>query len=225
LIHALNHSKSQLRQDVLAASLSAFAYEGYFVEIGACDGISFSNTFMLEKKFNWQGLVVEPAKVWQKELYKNRTCAIESRAVGNLSNEKIQFHETSDPMLSTYEHLINNDHMSIFRKITDSYLVDTIDIDSLFRLHNVPKRINFLSIDTEGSEYEIISNLNFENYLVDFVTIEHNFTENQELTERLLMENNFVRIFRENSLFDGWYLNRNLISPLAKIIFDNKENR
>ena len=55
-----------------------FLNKGYFIEIGAADGKYLSNTYMLEKDFNWSGLVVEPAKMWAQEIVKNRNVIFRS---------------------------------------------------------------------------------------------------------------------------------------------------
>ena len=53
---------SQEEQDPKVLSHYKLKKEGYFLEIGASDGIKFSNTYVLEKKYNWGGICVEPIK-------------------------------------------------------------------------------------------------------------------------------------------------------------------
>lgn len=64
-IEILEYAKSELGQDILALNLSNFKNNGYFIEIGAGDGKTFSNTYLLEKKLNWKGILVEPNKSLQ----------------------------------------------------------------------------------------------------------------------------------------------------------------
>ena len=56
----IRYSKSENGQDIFALLVSNFSRDKMFVEIGAYDGITFSNTYLLEKKFGWTGLLVEP---------------------------------------------------------------------------------------------------------------------------------------------------------------------
>ena len=46
--------------------------KNFFVEFGATNGITHSNTYMLEKELNWDGILVEPARIWHEELIMNR---------------------------------------------------------------------------------------------------------------------------------------------------------
>jgi len=213
LSFAFKNSKSQLLQDVVAARVTNFEEKDYFVEIGACDGISLSNTYYLEKFCSWNGILVEPAKFWREKISENRVSSIDSRAVFRTSGDYLEFSETTDPMLSTFSHLTNLDHMSIYRQRSDNYPVKTVSLNDLLSEHNAPKMINYLSIDTEGSEWEILSSLNFDEYSFDFISVEHNFTQNERLVGELLEHKGYVRILDDITLFDAWYVK----SKLAKL--------
>tara|TARA_B100001964_G_C14239456_1_gene604201 strand:+ start:290 stop:670 length:381 start_codon:yes stop_codon:yes gene_type:complete len=69
-IDNLDQSKAQLRQDLFVLSELEFKKNGYFVEFGATNGFDISNSYLLETKFNWKGIVAEPAKKWHHELKK-----------------------------------------------------------------------------------------------------------------------------------------------------------
>jgi FkbM family methyltransferase len=203
---ALKGTKSQLAQDLLALSFSNFSESGYFVEIGACDGVAYSNTHLLEKNFHWRGLLAEPGKVWHKNLINNRSCSIDTRAVASISKKMVMFTETTDPTLSTYEHLTDLDHMSKYRFSEKSYEVATVSLNDLLSTHNAPSNINFLSIDTEGSELDILSTFDFKKYSVDFISVEHNFTINQIHIVNLLKSNGYVQVLKKYSIFDAWFV-------------------
>ena len=75
VISLLNKSKSQLKQDLFVLNESKNKVGGFFVEFGATDGISLSNTHLLETEFKWSGILAEPARVWHKQLLENRPLA------------------------------------------------------------------------------------------------------------------------------------------------------
>ena len=82
ILQLLPSSKSQLRQDLFVLSELNFKVGGYFVEFGATNGIDLSNTYFLEEKFSWRGILVEPAKIWHQELSENR----KKSAIDKISN-------------------------------------------------------------------------------------------------------------------------------------------
>ena len=86
LLQNFQHSHSENGQDLFVLSELKFKTNGYFVEFGATNGIEINNTYILEKKFNWKGLLSEPAKIWQKSLNENRKCHIDTNCVWSKSN-------------------------------------------------------------------------------------------------------------------------------------------
>ena len=80
LLNLLNKSNSQTGQDLMALLLSNFKSEGYFVEIGATDGVGISNTLILAVEYQWKGILCEPGSFWKKDLIKNRWGRIVSRS-------------------------------------------------------------------------------------------------------------------------------------------------
>ena len=91
LIQNFNYSHAQFGQDLFVLSELGFKKNGYFVEFGATDGVEKSNTHILEKKFNWEGILAEPAKIWQKKLNENRKCYIDDNCVWSKSNTTLVF--------------------------------------------------------------------------------------------------------------------------------------
>ena len=68
LLKAIRNSKSQLGQDIFALFEVGFKEGGYFVEFGATNGVSLSNTYVLEKEFAWGGILAEPAMRWHRDI-------------------------------------------------------------------------------------------------------------------------------------------------------------
>ncbi len=206
-------SSSQLQQDLLALFISQLSEndERYFVEFGACDGITYSNSCILERQYAWLGLLAEPARQYHELLKTNRKCIIETRCIWEKSNEKIQFSENSEGEYSSIEGFKSN---SYEEKKKSTYQVETISLNDLLLVYGAPYKINFLSVDTEGSEWEIIKDFNFDQYRFDFISIEHNYSDKRDRIHTLLSSNGYSRILQEVSGFDDWYVD---IPILAKL--------
>ena len=213
LKNLLKDSKSQLRQDLFALSCLNFKRDGYFVEFGAADGVHFSNTWLLEKKFGWTGILAEPATIMHENILKKRNAILERDCVWNKTGESLFFRQTENPELSTLEAFANVDFHSDIRKNSTSYEVRTVSLEDMLDRHKSPKIIDFISIDTEGSEFEILECFNFGKYQFNVATIEHNFTSNRERTFKLMKENGYHRLYEDISRFDDWYVHRSLLSP------------
>jgi hypothetical protein len=82
------------------------------------------------------------------------------------------------------------------------------------RKHRSPKSIDFLSVDTEGSEFEILRDFDFSEYSFGIVVCEHNFGMNQLLLDNLFKQNGYLKILNEMTLWDAWYVNQKLIAKL-----------
>ena len=173
----INFSTSDTATDLFVLSEVGFKKSGYFVEFGTCDGINGSNSYLLETKFGWKGILAEAAKTWNKELVENRSAFIERNCVFSQSNETLTFNEVrSNPGYSTIDRFSESDSHREIRKKGLKYKVNTISLIDLLDKYDVPDTIDYLSIDTEGSEFEILSSFDFKKYKFKVITCEHNYT-------------------------------------------------
>lgn len=208
------HSKSQLAQDLFAIAYCGSLEPKFFVEFGATDGITGSNTWLLEKKLGWQGILAEPAKYWHKSLKENRKCFIDTNCVGAKSGEAFDFLEVCEnqggsPTLSTLEKYSNNGDWAskIRKKNFIKYKVFTISLEDLLDKYNAPYEIDFLSIDTEGSEFEILNGFNFKKYKIKLICIEHNYVKKtRTLIREYLTQKGYRQVLKEISKYDDWYV-------------------
>ena len=202
----LRHSKSQLGQDILALTVSGLDKPGFFVEFGASDGVALSNSHMLEKHFGWTGVLCEPSTAWHEALKQNRSCSIDTRCVYSVSGEKISFSENYLGELSAITAYAEPNASGILKRTTSFYEVETISLLDLLKEHNAPKFVDFLSIDTEGSEFEILKSFDFQSYRFGAICVEHNFADTREKINKLLLANGYVQIHPDLSDFDDWYV-------------------
>lgn len=192
---------SQRGQDALAFFASKMRRDGYFIEIGAADGLTGSNTYSLEK-IGWKGLLVEPAKIWHNKLHDCRKSNIETKAVWQTSGEWLDFIEQGE--LSTLKMKAAGDYHR--RSRVASYRVETISVQDLFKKWKVPTRVDFLSIDTEGSEVEILRGIDFTRFRFEFICVEHNYTAAQSEIRQILTQAGYVPAFVEWSLNDSYFI-------------------
>jgi len=202
---ATTNSHSQLQQELLALYISKKLkdVDPYFVEFGATDGLRYSNTFYLEQKFGFNGILAEPARISRAHLKENRKCKLDFRCVWEHSGKKVRFVEFDEVEYSGVSGYSSSRYQS---KQAKSYLVDTISLLDLLQAHNAPQKISFLSIDTEGSEFDIIKNFPFDQYSFHYIAIEHNYSTKRILIKNLLTDAGYVKILGETSQFDDWYL-------------------
>lgn len=202
----LDKSESQVHQDLFVLSETNFKKGGYFVEFGAANGKKLSNTYLLEKEFGWNGILAEPACGWHKDLRKNRNAIVETRCVYSETGRQLDFVEADNGELSTISKFQSSDTFSDQRANGKTYKVETVSLLDLLKSHNAPNKIDYLSIDTEGSEFEILNSFDFNAYDISIITCEHNFTASRKRIHALLTSKGYVQKFETLSRFDDWYV-------------------
>jgi FkbM family methyltransferase len=221
VIKLIKNSKSQLNQDLFVLCMLEFKTNGFFVEFGATDGISLSNSYLLEKTFGWKGILAEPARVWHDRLSSNRTASIEQCAVWKASGDELSLIEEN---AAEYSSTREPRRRIGSRKKQKQYNVKTISLNELLEKHKAPRDIDYLSIDTEGSEYEILSNFDFDKHNISIITCEHNFSNDRTLIYNLLSSKGYERVFNEHSRFDDWYVSKSdlqCMQQLTRVKFEN----
>lgn len=197
-------SPSQLGQDVWVLSQVGFKRNGYFVEFGATDGILLSNTYLLEKEFDWQGICAEPNPVFFEKLKKNRRCLVSDACIGSKTGDTVEF-VLAEEFGGIADFSLKGKHgEKVLPYISDNKTISlktTSLLDFLVAM-KAPKNIDYLSIDTEGSEFSIIENFPFEQWEIKMITIEHNFEEQREKISQLLSMHGYKR---KPVQWDDWY--------------------
>ena len=222
ILKRIQVSNSAQQQDLLAEFISKFSLydeEKYFVEFGAAAWKLGSNTFLLETN-SWKGVLAEPSKYWHKELLRRRSSQVDFRCVSAISGDFVSFVESENPFLSTQISLVNEDFNSERRKPKRIYMVETVSLEDLLLSHNSPRFIDYMSIDTEGSEFSILSSFfPNSNFSIGFLTIEHNFTINRDLIYNLLANLGYIRILETVSNHEDWYVLPSCYKPELMDLF------
>lgn len=202
----IHHSHSQLLQDLFVLYHLREKPGGFFVEFGATNGVSLSNSFLLEKRYQWQGILAEPARCWHEALRRNRGCVVDTRCVWERSGELIEFNEVRSAEYSTINAFTGADNHAGVRADGEVYQVQSISLVDLLIEHQAPAIIDYLSIDTEGSEFAILSAFDFDRFNIRTITVEHNYTGERERIHGLLTAKGYRRVFEKFSRWDDWYV-------------------
>ena len=211
LLKYFTFSESNSQIDFFVLSVLQQKKKGVFVEFGGMDGKQYSNTYMLENHFDWTGLIIEPSKQFHESLKKNRKCEINFSCLSDKDDESITFNELPSG-LSTINKYFSDDNKAAKRLNGNLYELKTTKLETLFNKINFHKKIDFMSIDTEGREFEILKNFNFNKYSIKIICVEHNFIDSKRNNLfKLLSKNDFIRVMTNFSRNDDWYINKKLI--------------
>ncbi len=193
--HKISHS--QIFQDLFVIFSSNGKKNGFFIEIGVGNGIDFSNSLLLEKEYNWKGILCEPDIRNFENIEKFRSSTLVKSMISEKCNTNNEFFLNKDPYSSSLNRIKNTE-----RKI----YTESICLNHLFKKYQL-KEVDYISIDTEGNEYEILKNFNFQIYKVKIFTIEHNFNlKKRKKIENLLKKNGYKKKFKFLSYMDDWYI-------------------
>jgi FkbM family methyltransferase len=197
-------SHSQLGQELEVLKVFKNKTDGFFIEIGASDGINLSNTYLLETQYNWKGICVEPIPDKFELLCKNRpNSSCSDKAVYNESNKPIIFDiANNDTLFSGISKHI--DHVAMVNSNKTQIIVHTISLNDLLEQFNAPSFIEYLSLDTEGSELEILKSFNFQKYTFGIIDVEHNFVEPRRTQIRELLILNGYDYIKQNKWDDSY---------------------
>ena len=194
-------SFSSFYQDIwIIKNIFKYKKNLFFVDVGAYDGISNSNTLLFEKFYNWKGICIEPNPNTFFFLLKHR------------NNKYCKNYIISDSKKKKLR-ISNQGQLSRITNNPKSYLVKNISLNKLIS-HNKIKKINFLDIDCEGFEDTVINSINFKNISIDCILIERPSVK----INKTLTKNNFIYIKR--FLFDYLYINKKLNLKFNKKKFE-----
>ncbi len=202
---AKQQSVSQLGQDLWVLERTDYKRGGYFVEFGATDGVLLSNTYLLEKMFGWTGLLAEPNPEYFADLKKNRSSKVFDSCIAGKSGETVEF-VLADEFGGIKDYIGNDRHAGrreAYANIAEHVLkLETISLDEFLTENGAPRQIDYISVDTEGSELDILRTFPFDKWDVSMWTVEHNFAGDRDEIFRIMTSHGYQR---KEVRFDDWY--------------------
>jgi len=174
---------------------------GVFIEIGADDGITNSNSYFFERVRGWTGMCIEPRKKSFDSLVNNRSAICENCCVTNVECvEKKKFVDIEggggqlSGLIEKYDrrHLIRVEKVIGEKGLRDKTREVVCDnLNNLTKLHNL-RDIDYCSIDTEGGELDILKSIDFHDLNIKVISVENNFKSNE--INRFLKKSGYKRI-------------------------------
>lgn len=183
---------SQSKQDEWVGTLYRKGRNGFFLDVGAYDGVQTSNTLFLEKELGWTGICIEANEEVFQNLCLNRSSKNILMAVTSYRGE-CSFSET----------LIT----------PNGKLIPCDTLDNILTASGCPSLIHYLSIDIEGAEMAALKGFPFDKWNIGAITVEHNSyldgpTKKNALFD-LLSKNGFERVVNDAKCLDpypAWYM-------------------
>jgi FkbM family methyltransferase len=191
-------SVAQLGQDLEVVAYFKGKKNGYYVDVGANDGVYFSNTHLLEKTYGWKGICVEPLPDTYARLVKNRPKA-QCVCVAAYDQSGLTKKFCVANLLSGIV-----DHIDCHMEAKNQPIIEvqTRTLTEILDEYKAPSFIEYLSVDTEGSELEVLKSIDFSRYRFGMIHLEHNFVEPRRTLMRQYLLSNGYKYFKENKWDD-----------------------
>lgn len=182
--------------DVWVLRILGTVYSGYFVEVGAADGLNGSSCAILDV-LGWNGICVEPSEYFYRTLVVNRPNSICENVCLWSCDGLVSYYEK--PWLGGVEGVVNRNHVVGIMPRQQRAMT----FKSLLRKHGAPFCIDFIAIDAEGSEGEILRNFPFDEYDVKLFAIEG------EKADEVLIQNGYsavINVFNDRCPWEHYFL-------------------
>lgn len=192
---------------------------GTFVDVGAHDGLTINNTLYFEKNNNWSGINIEPIKKVYDNLVLNRPNSININCAVCNNDGETDFlcNKGYTEMLSGIKDTFDRRHFVrllsenvTMGSSTELIKVKTLKLETILDMYNI-LHINYLSIDVEGAEFEVIKSINFNKVFIDVIGFENNYEDTSIHIIEYLKNKNYVICENksQNKNIDIFMINKN----------------
>lgn len=180
----VNHSFSQEGEDLILDELLGHKNEGFYIDIGAYHPFQFSNTRMFYNR-GWHGINVDVMPETIKLFNKFRTRDINIEAAIASKNKKISYYIYKEKALNTcdedrVEYLKQNGYMPVRKIYVETYTI----MEILNKYVEKNQKIDFIDIDIEGMDEEVIEQMDFNKYCPTIIMTENLKGEKQNIIEK-----------------------------------------
>ena len=202
----MNYFYSQQGEDIYIYDnfINKTVPDGTFIELGAVDGVIYSNTKFFEDKLKFSGILIEPTNQYIKLIQNRPHCKCYNIAV-NYTNEKVKFlgDFATAGLVTTMDEKFKN----IWHQDSSEYYVDGEPISEIIKKSNM-KYIDLFTIDVEGGELVVLETMDFSIpiYLICIELDGHNI-EKDDKCRKILIEQGFV--LKKRLAINEFWINEN----------------
>ena len=187
--------------------------KGFYVDIGANDGVSGSNSLLLEEN-GWHGLLIEANPQLIPKILKSRPNAVvvHSAIVSPLDVGFIDFYQVKgepthlDGLSTTSYSQLFEDRIKGYGGEINLIKVPATSLDEILESHNVPTGFDLLSIDVEGGELNVLKGFSIERFAPKLILIEYNSIGCDTSVRDHLASYGYLRVHRTG--VNDWYVTK-----------------
>ena len=168
---------------------------GFYIEMGAHDGLINSNTYYFEKNLNWKGILIEPSNFFdylkknrsKKNLFYKTVCVpfnFKSKVIFEDMGPYSKVRELASSKYLKWHEVKSKYVEDIYQKKISS--PNTNNLNEILKKSNAPKLIDFFSLDVEGSELNVLNGVNFNEFNFRYLLIEITDIDNGKYVKKVI---------------------------------------
>jgi len=198
-----SHSQ-EYKQDMAVILFLKDKENGYFVDLAANHWEHLSNTYALETFNKWKGVCIEPHPMYLEGLLSNRKCKIFTCAVGASDNEVVKF-RFSKGAQGVFGGVVA-EGMDNQGSEADDKEVASVTLTTLLDFAGAPAVMDYLSLDVEGAEFQVVKGLDHSKYTFHIVTVERP----KQNTHHALARAGYRFVYQMTTFGECIYLHRSI---------------
>jgi len=165
-------SYSQEGEDMILKRIFEFNENGFYVDVGSHHPKRFSNTYNFYKK-GWKGINVDASPDSIETFNKMRSRDINIEAAVSDKPRELIFYRFSEPAINTFNPELAKEHIEAGEELINEIKIKTITLkELLWKYLPTFQEIDFMSIDVEGHDFEVLKSNNWKKYRPKFLLVE-----------------------------------------------------
>lgn len=212
-------SKSQSDEDMVLLQWFNGLCDGRFLEMGALDGVMFSNSYLYEVAFQWKGLLIELSPTSFQKLQVNRGGNSNTLVNAGVceNRQTLHYFSTGVPATNGIVEFAAQDFRDRWWKnlkpdLSNAIQIECLPLQEIIDEHYQDEEVvhfDFYSLDVEGAEYQVLKSIDFTRVSFGIIFLEADeLNEMKNLATRAHLESNGYRFLMEKQK-SYWFMNRN----------------